>query len=223
MFALNMVGEIFGKVSHYETYAYRTVVQHLSAKLKWEVRKYPSAVAATMGGGGDSGFRHLARYIGVFTEPQNVAASSSSGAKSEAVNMTTPVVMKSEHVSMTTPVVQKGIVGTGSRSQDMSFILPSKYKLVKDAPKPLNSNIKIELTPEKLVAATTFNGTANHADMEKKYAELKPLIEAAGYEIAGQWEAHYFNPPYTIGIFRRNDLVVPIKPKEDGGGCSSAL
>eukprot|EP00971_Amphidinium_carterae_P199331 3955702-Amphidinium_carterae.1 len=66
MFLLKQIAafplEVFGAVSHYESYAYTVVKDYGS----WTVRRYAPAVAAQVqeGGGEDSSFMTLAAYIG---------------------------------------------------------------------------------------------------------------------------------------------------------------
>lgn len=98
MIAINFFKEIFGGYKHYEEYEY-TVVKTFEDG--WELREYPQRVAATVANrkhdkkDRDGAFMQLARYIGVFSTPQNQGAS--------GVAMTTPVVMKEEcPIAMTT-------------------------------------------------------------------------------------------------------------------------
>merc|ERR1712224_695900 len=105
----------------------------------YEVRKYGSSVVAECkygaGGWGDgndgSPFGALARYIGVFGNPQNTQQ----GGTTEAIKMTAPVLVtppSSQKIAMTSPVLV-----TPSESHTMAFVLPaSKYSSVEEAPKP---------------------------------------------------------------------------------------
>merc|ERR1712048_1102290 len=91
--------EIFGATSHYESYAYETLEDHGN----WSLRAYAPAVAAETSTSDDNnGFMRLARYIGVFSTPENQSQ--------DAVAMTTPVV--NEAIAMTTPVVSETIAMT---------------------------------------------------------------------------------------------------------------
>eukprot|EP00121_Abeoforma_whisleri_P012913 Awhi_evm1s11920 len=61
------MGIVFGKVD-VESPAHEVI----KVGQGYEIRKYPSAVAAeVMTNGDDNGFRILANYIGVFGDPQN--------------------------------------------------------------------------------------------------------------------------------------------------------
>lgn len=190
--------EVFGATSHYESYAYTVVADHAG----WQHRRYPKAIAAmTDCNDDDKGFIRLARYIGVFSTPENT--------RRDAVAMTTPVVntvASSEPIAMTTPVV----TGSGSRGT-MCFVLPSIYQNVEDAPSPTDSSIRIVEVPEKEVAALQFSGwCAGTSAALAKYEELTELIKRHGLKPVGPWELHRFNPPYTLGPLRTNEVVVPV-------------
>merc|ERR1711907_333752 len=95
----------------------------------------------------------LAKYIGVFSTPENAGR----GGGPEAVAMTTPVVSSPEAISMTTPVVSSKDAENSSRSV-MKFVLPSKYQSAEDAPVPTNPNIKVAVIPPQDMAVIQFSG-----------------------------------------------------------------
>merc|ERR1719265_1904020 len=162
--------EIFGATSHYESYAYTVLQDHGS----WSVRQYAPAVAAETGGTGDdnSSFRNLARYIGVFSTPEN--------RQGDAVAMTTPVV--SQPIAMTTPVVSTPAATEGTL---MRFVLPSEYQNVSDAPVPTNSNVRIVPVPAQQMAALQFSGNCNGIEeASEKYDELLSLMKGSGWTAA---------------------------------------
>jgi len=113
------MGVVFGKIN-FERPAY--TVLRTAADGAYEVRRYGQSIAAevrsadwaeelTVDEFSTVGFRTLARYIGVFTTPQNVAAGGGAGGAGEKVAMTAPVVMgggKPERVAITSPVVMGG-------------------------------------------------------------------------------------------------------------------
>merc|ERR1712032_329057 len=153
-------------------------------------------------------FKRLARYIGVFSDPEN--------AQRDGVAMTTPVVSKP--IAMTTPVTsQPGAMGTSVVSSGsekfatMRFVLPSKYKRVEDAPSPTNPKVRLVVVPAVEVAAMTFSGNVDHEDAKEKFEELLGLVKGSGYSVSGPWELHRHNPPYTIPALRTNEVVVPVR------------
>ncbi|CAJ1434836.1 unnamed protein product [Effrenium voratum] len=120
----------------------------------------------------NAAFRTLAKYIGVFTTPQNKANASGG----EAIAMTAPVVMtSSEKIDMTAPVV----MGSGSE-RTMSFILPSKYMDAGQAPpQPLDSRVTIEKVPARLALVSTFSGRSGPEDAKSRVQTLVQQIKAA--------------------------------------------
>merc|ERR1712232_1478241 len=90
-------------------------------------------------------FQRLARYIGVFGNPENE--------KEEK---------KSEKISMTAPVV----TSTSENENDdeklgvMSFILPKEYT-IRSAPKPKNPDVYLRPIPSHHVAAIRFSGNCD--------------------------------------------------------------
>ena len=189
--------EVFGATSHYESYAY-TVVEDFGS---WSLRRYAPAVAAeTHGLSEDKCFVTLARYIGVFSTPENMGQA--------PVAMTTPVVNRgiATPIAMTAPVIS----ASGS---SMSFVLPSKYQRVEDAPAPTSPNVRLVAVPPKEAAALQFGGKCQGMEEAKgKYEELLELIKGHGLVAAGPWELHRHNPPYTLPMFRTNEVVVPVAP-----------
>lgn len=199
-FLWNSAKEVFGKTSHYESYAYTVVADHST----WQHRRYSKAIAAETDCGDDDnkGFMRLARYIGVFSDPENT--------RRDPVAMTTPVVnttAASEPIAMTTPVVN---AAAGGR-ETLRFVLPSAYRSVDDVPSPTDTRVRIVEVPAKDVAALRFNGwCAGTTAATARYRELAALIEGHGLKPAGAWELHRFNPPYTLGPLRTNEVVVPV-------------
>lgn len=205
--------EVFGATSHYESYAY-TTVQDYGA---WSVRRYVAAVAAETDStdGDDKMFIRLARYIGVFATPENQQANT--------VAMTTPVV--SQPIAMTTPVVSSA---GSAEASIMRFILPSQYQQVEDAPVPTNPSVRLVVVPERQMAVLSFSGRCNGDD--EATTKYKDLIEhmacthnadGSEWKAAGQWELHRHNPPYTLGMFRTNEILVPVVLKGDGSDNES--
>ena len=125
------MGIIFGKIT-VECPDYQLVRSVDRDGYKYEIRRYPGAVAAevksddleeenrTASRFTSAAFRILANYIGVFTTPQNI--------KREGVAMTAPVVTTSttgnqgEKVAMTAPVVTTST--TGSQGEKVAMTAP---------------------------------------------------------------------------------------------------
>merc|ERR1712032_1650010 len=115
----------------------------------------------------------------------------------------------------TTPVVSKPtcpVVSSDSGGPTMRFVLPSMYKSVEDAPQPTNTKVRIVATPPMDMAVITFSGSIAHTeDAQDKFGELSDHLQGSGFSVAGPWELHRHNPPYTIPALRTNEVVVPVK------------
>jgi len=155
-----------------------------------QVRNYEAMISAQIKTKGErydglrAGFIPLARYIG---------AKDREGAK----------------ISMTAPVLQQ--MNPKENSWAISFFIPSKYKL-NQLPASNNDNINLKTIPPKKMAVISFNGVANKNLLSKKLFELKVWIENSKFEILGAEEPvyAYYNDPSTPGIFRKNEIMLPV-------------
>jgi hypothetical protein len=173
-----------------------------------EIRKYDSYIIAktTITGSfkdaQSKGFRILAGYIfGKNKSQQKIA-------------MTAPVVQKSESekISMTAPVV---ISPNENKTWTMTFSMPSKFTL-ESLPVPTDERVKIEKIEGKLVAALTFSGFWNESINAKKAQELTHWMkDYKEYQISSRPMFAGYNPPWTIPLLRRNEMLIELK-KTDG-------
>lgn len=195
------MGQVFGYNGVAEP-AYKV----LTKTAFYEVRKYGRRFAAEtpQQQGSDSAFMTLARYIGVFGEPQNESRKS--------IDMTAPVSMKqsAESISMTAPVAMK----EGS----MMFILPESYQSLDDIPKPINNNVHIKELPAQVGAVHRFSGSM---DMKKSHTvaqELGEHLQASGVQLSEErindYEYWGYNPPFTLPMFRRNEVFIELRSEE---------
>ena len=166
-------------------------------------------------------FRALARYIGVFSEAENKKRDGEMEkiamtapvvmSESEKVAMTAPVVMSenSENSAMTTPVP----IGEGGHPRDciMKFLLPSKYKTIEDAPVPTNPAVKLEMVVEgRCDAVLTYAGAVRFSTAREKATELLKMLERDGIEPKGSYTVHGYNPPFTLPMFKRTEIHIPV-------------
>lgn len=240
------MGAVFGRIS-VEVPKHETVY----TSEKYEVRRYPSSVAAvvyakdvtdprtneipTQDRFNNVAFGMLARYIGVFSTPENKSSKESS--EEEKISMTAPVVMEppSEKISMTAPVVVEPpsekvsmtapVVVNPSTEQNesdsksssigssMKFLLPDKYQTIEDAPKPTNPAIKIEMVEGgRCEAVSTFSGNFDMNGSTEKANELLAILKEDNVKVIGDWNLQGYNPPFTLPMFKRNEIHVPIDP-----------
>ena len=179
-------------------------------------------------------FRTLAKYIGVFTTPQNksgkggeaIAMTAPVVMTSEAIAMTAPVVMTSEPIAMTAPVVMTSepiamtapVVMSG---KTMSFILPSKYiKASEEPPQPLDPRVTLEKIPGRVALVSTFSGSSSP---EKAQPHMKECLAAVQREASSlnflmdgvtnepKWDFFGYNPPFTLPWCRTNEVAIYLK------------
>jgi len=208
------MGIVFGKIG--VEMAAHDVVRVLTPTV--QIRKYhPCVMAETPSGGLDSkdnsaAFNRLAKYIGVFGKANNEGKST--------IAMTAPVVSTGgvsagEKVAMTAPVVN--VPGK------MAFVLPSKYKSVDEAPKPLDPQITLRQVGPRTAAVLTFSGRANDAIVETRAAELAAVLAKEGVAPAHTdegssvptYEVMRYNPPFTITAFRTNEIFMEVSSAGD--------
>lgn len=180
---------------------------------KKEIRKYRSYIIAkttvegTFEEAQSKGFKVLAGYIFGKNKSQKKIA------------MTAPVVQKpdepSEKIAMTAPVV----IASNSEGQDtkvgswtMTFSMPSKFTL-DSLPIPDDKRITIERVAPKFVAAYTYTGFWNESKNQRKGEELLNWLGKNNrYTVISRPMFAGYNPPWTLPFFRRNEMLVELKP-----------
>lgn len=173
----------------------------LEKRAGYEIRKYkPYIIAETTVEGNYSealnqGFRLIADYIfGNNTSKTSIA-------------MTTPVLQnESENIAMTVPVIN---TQEDESLRTVSFVLPSKYTF-DTLPTPNNSKVRLTEVPERTVAVLRFNWYATADRVAKKQALLEELIAKDGLNTNGPVQVAQYNPPLSIPITRRNEIIIPI-------------
>lgn len=173
----------------------------LENKNGYEVRQYdPYIVAEAQVEGNyeealNEGFRIIADYIfGNNTSKASIA-------------MTAPVLQnESENIAMTVPVINEEADDT---LRNVSFVLPSKYT-IETLPTPNNAKVKLKEIPGRTVAVLKFNWYATANRVDSKQSLLENLIAADGLTQNGPVQVAQYNPPLSIPITRRNEIIIPI-------------
>jgi len=158
-----------------------------------EIRAYPSMILATVQGRGDTGaFGLLFRYI------------TGSNRSQRTIPMTAPVVSEGagrEKVSMTAPVV--------SDQDRFSFVLPPSYTM-DTAPIPLDPRVQLVPVPARHVAVIGFHGWARPRQVRSRTEDLLRGLQQRGIQPLGSPFLMRYNPPYTPGFMRRNEIGAEI-------------
>lgn len=155
-----------------------------------EFRRYPPLVFASVDtSGDDSGFNLLFAYITGKNSAKN------------AIPMTSPVITAAK-IPMTAPVV--------SDESTMSFVMPAG-KTPEEVPEPLDSKVRIVPVPEREAAVITFKGKTREEEVKEVETRLLKGLRDAGIEPAGEVFLMRYNPPWTPGFLRHNEVGVEVK------------
>lgn len=161
---------------------------------KVEIRMYPKLLLATVTGMPDNqAFGILFDYI------------SGKNRSSRRIPMTAPVISGeygSEKIPMTVPVV--------SGRNSFSFVMPSSYT-VYTIPEPLDSRMSIEEVPERHVATIVFRGRTAPRTVQRRTEDLMAVLKAESIRPKGDHFLMRYNPPFTPGFMRRNEIGVEIE------------
>jgi hypothetical protein len=154
-----------------------------------EFHKYPDIVLATVRDfKDDSGFNLLFKYITGNNQARG------------KISMTAPVIT-SEQITMTAPVV--------TDEQSMSFVMPAG-KTRGDLPDPLDNRIQITTLPSREIAVIRFRGYAKKIDVDDIKLRLLNGLNKAGVITRGLFFLMRYNPPWTPGFLRRNEVGIEI-------------
>lgn len=176
---------------------------------RYQVRAYDPMiearieVAAPQDDAPNAGFRPLAGYI--FGD--NTAR--------EKIEMTAPVTQTaSQTIDMTAPVTQTAAGDPGRWT--IAFIMPAEWTM-ETLPVPDNEAVTLTEIPARMVAAVRFSGWTNARAQARREADLRAWIDEKGYIPAGPATYAYYNAPWVPGPFRRNEVMIPVRPAGEAG------
>lgn len=198
--ALSLAPTLFGQRSGTEEPRH-SVIARLGPV---EIRAYAPRLAASVTVTGNevyarsTGFRRLAAFI----FGANMANSS--------IAMTAPVVQSGAAIAMTAPVVQSA---AQPGSWTITFYMPSAYTLA-TLPKPTDPGITLQEVPGDTLAVHRFTGARDAAAIAKATAFLLGQLSASAWEPTGDPVSWFYDPPWTLPWARRNEVAVPVKPRQ---------
>ena len=179
-----------------------------------EVRRYEPLLMAEVLVEGDmdeastKGFRLIADYIfGNNENPDNTV--------SAKIAMTAPVtvVPESSKISMTAPVTvapQSVQPDVGSTSTwRVHFVMPSQYSL-STIPKPKNKAVSLREVPEKYFVVLKYSGFNTASKVQRLSDEALVWTRTKGLKTLGLPQLARYDPPWTLPMFRRNEIMVEI-------------
>jgi len=155
----------------------------------FEIRRYSEMIIATTSVQADyksstsSGFRRIASYIFGGND-------------------------KEMKIAMTAPVISD-CPSEGLNTFNISFVMPKEYS-IDDLPKANTSLVSIEKESLGEVAVLTFGGWATESRSISYQQKLSALLKKSGIESQGGFMVAQFNSPWTLPMFRKNELMVRI-------------
>merc|ERR1712087_318889 len=225
------MGSVIGKESVLEP-TFKTLLDRPStAATAYQIREYGTRfVAEVEYAGGDnktgSPFRKLAKYIGVFGDAENEGVESMAMTapvamekKGTKMAMTAPVAMerKGTPMAMTAPVAMES---TDQGSKTMKFFLPAEYDSMEKIPKPTDSDVKIAEVPPQVGVVHRYSGSFSEKLHDAKAVALSKQLREDGIDrmteeyVLQHYQFWGFNPPFTIPMFRRNEVWLELTPEE---------
>ena len=179
---IGTLGWNFAARAAYESAEYEVV----ETDGRFEVREYPDLMLAstktTMDSQGrDGSFMRLFRYISGSNDSQ-------------------------QKIAMTTPVFMDGEV---SNSQ-MGFVLPKQVAKA-GVPNPVASDVEIRERKGGRFAVIRFSGTLDSRKAKSEEAQLREWMESKGLRGAESAESAGYDPPFTPGPLRRNEVLIRLK------------
>ena len=170
----------------------------------FELRSYePKIIAEVLVSGNmkqasNKGFKQIAGYI--------FGGNTSQQGSTEKISMTAPVTVtanQSEKISMTAPVTMQS---TGNQWL-VNFVMPSKYTMA-SLPTPNNAAVKLRQIPTRNYAVVRFSGFTGANKVANITAQLETWMKKKGIAQKGKAELSRYNPPWTIPMFRRNEIMI---------------
>ena len=157
-----------------------------------EIRDYDAMlIAETV----KSGYHEKARSAGFETLYDFLRANNRSGKK----------------IAMTVPVLQQLSDGEGrNKGWAIRFVMPKKYAK-SNLPVPNSDDITIHEVPARRMAAVRFSGAFSASLASKKLMSLYNYLADEGLKQKGDPIYAFYNPPWTPGFMRRNEILIEIE------------
>ncbi|MGA3269249.1 MAG: heme-binding protein [Verrucomicrobiota bacterium] len=150
---------------------------------KFELRDYPALMVVETpmtrtGNNADGSFMRLFRFI-------------TGGNKAK------------QKIAMTTPVFMSG----SDTNATMAFVLPAKLQ-TGAVPKPTDGSLTVRELPAGRFAVLRFWGGRNAKNEAVALQRLKDWMKAEGLNVMSPPVFAYFDPPWTPGFLRRNEVML---------------
>jgi hypothetical protein len=170
---------------------------------EFEIRNYADLVLVSTSmqfdaQGNDGSFSRLFRYI------------SGDNGQQQKVAMTTPVFMQraAQNPKGDTTTSEGEQAATIQQGQ-MAFVVPEEVASG-GAPQPGNSGVKLLKREGGNFAALRFAGRMGNVSLKQKESELRQWIKRQNLVATGPVEYAGYDPPWTPGFLRRNEILIRI-------------
>ena len=110
-----------------------------------------------------------------------------------------------QKIAMTAPV-QRSMAG----EQEMAFMMPAEYEM-EDLPDPNDQRVAFREAPAYAAAVIRFSGWASAEKADSNWQQLRRFLIVEGIEITGEPTLNQYNPPWTLPVLRRNEIIVPVE------------
>jgi hypothetical protein len=104
-----------------------------------------------------------------------------------------------EKIAMTTPVFMV--------DNRMAFVLPAEKS---QAPAPVSKDVRLEKRPAGRVAVHRFSGSRSAEADAAALKKLRDWMARQGLKATGEPFSASYDPPWTPGPLRRNEVLVPV-------------
>jgi hypothetical protein len=181
---------------------------------QFEVRHYaPVLIAETivegdMDAASSKGFRLIADFI----FGNNLSSDTDKKAK---IAMTAPVTVEpqSSKIAMTAPVTVEPQAAESNmktaKTWRINFVMPSQYTLA-NIPKPKNNAVSLREVPRKYFIVHKYSGFNTVSRVQTKTDETVEWAIKRSYKIIGTPQLSRYDPPWTLPMFRRNEIMLEI-------------
>lgn len=166
-----------------------------------QVRAYDAMIAAEVALQGErsaalaNGFQLIAGYIFGSNKPNAKIA------------MTAPVEQRGvQKIAMTAPVSQQA---DGDR-WTVRFIMPRGWTM-ETLPAPTDPRVVLTSIEARVMLAIRFSGTTDGSLIASKTDELRRYATGQHIETTGEPLLAFYNPPWTLPLFRRNEVMLAVK------------
>ncbi|MER0239745.1 heme-binding protein [Fulvimarina sp. MAC8] len=157
-----------------------------------EIRDYDAVIVAETV---KSGYHEKARRAGFDTLYDYIAAKNRGG----------------KSIKMTTPVLQQLADSDGkTKGWAIRFVMPKKHTMA-TLPKPEQRDVVLKEVPARRTVAIRFSGNFNATLASKQLMTLYNYLADNNLTQKGDPEYAFYNPPWTPGFMKRNEILIEIE------------